>query len=78
LRHDTLRMLTEPVRILSEWRLWVVDGQIVTYSLYKAGSRVVHRHEIDDISLGVAGIDVDHALPEVQCIVIDLVAVDDT
>jgi hypothetical protein len=29
----------------------VVDGQIVTYSLYKDGSRVVHRHEIDGDAL---------------------------
>lgn len=51
LRHDTLLMLTKPVRILREWRLWVVDGRIVTYSHYKDGSRVVHRHEIDDDAL---------------------------
>lgn len=51
LRHDTLLMLTKPVRIMREWRLWAVDGRIVTYSLYKDGSRVVHRHEIDDDAL---------------------------
>ncbi len=54
LRHDTLLMLTEPVRILREWRLWVVDGRIVTYSLYKEGARVIHRHEIDDDALAFA------------------------
>jgi ATP-grasp domain-containing protein len=48
LRHDTLLMLTKPVRILREWRIWVVEGQVVTYSLYKEGARVVYRHEIDD------------------------------
>lgn len=48
LRHDTLLMLTKPVRILREWRLWVVDGKVVTYSLYKEGARVVYRHEIDE------------------------------
>jgi ATP-grasp domain, R2K clade family 3 len=51
LRHDTLLMFTKPVRIMREWRLWAVDGRIVTYSLYKEGSRVVHRHEIDDDAL---------------------------
>ncbi len=51
LRHDTQLMLTEPVRILQEWRLWVVDGQVVTYSLYKEGARVIYRHEIDDAAL---------------------------
>jgi len=54
LRHDTLLMLTTPVRILREWRLWVVDDKIVTYSLYKEGARVVYRHEIDDDALEFA------------------------
>jgi len=39
------------VRIRKEWRLWVVDGKIVTYSLYKEGRRVVYRHEIDEDAL---------------------------
>lgn len=51
LRHDTKLMLTKPVHILKEWRLWVVDEDIVTYSLYKEGSRVVYRHEIDGDAL---------------------------
>lgn len=54
LRHDTLLMLTKPVRILREWRLWVVQGRVVTYSLYKDGSRVIHRHEIDEDALAFA------------------------
>ncbi|MBB6223690.1 ATP-grasp domain-containing protein [Rhizobium leguminosarum] len=51
LRQDTLLMFTKPVRILREWRLWAVNDRIVTYSLYKDGSRVIHRHEIDDDAL---------------------------
>ncbi len=47
LRHDTEMMFTKPVRIQKEWRLWVVRDEIVTFSLYKEGSRVVYRHEID-------------------------------
>lgn len=54
LRHDTQLMLTEPVRIHKEWRLWVVGGKIITYSLYKEGSRVVYRDEIDDDALEFA------------------------
>ncbi len=54
LRHDTQLMLTKPIRILREWRLWVVDEQIVTYSLYKEGTRVVYRHEIADDALEFA------------------------
>lgn len=54
LRHDTQLMLTAPVRILKEWRLWVVRGEVVTYSLYKEGRRVVYRPEIDDDALRFA------------------------
>ncbi|MEM6758687.1 MAG: ATP-grasp domain-containing protein [Pseudomonadota bacterium] len=48
LRHDTELMLTEPVRILKEWRVWVVADTVVTHSVYKEGARVIYRAEIDD------------------------------
>lgn len=48
LRHDTKLMLCEPATILKEWRVWIVDGRVITWSLYKEGDRVIHRHEIDD------------------------------
>ncbi len=54
LRHDTKLMLTKPVHILCEWRVWIVNEKIVTYSLYKQGSRVVYRHEIDNDALEFA------------------------
>ncbi|SLN55693.1 hypothetical protein RUM8411_02708 [Ruegeria meonggei] len=54
LRHDTEMMFTKPVRIQKEWRLWVVRDEIVTFSLYKEGSRVVYRHEIDEDALDFA------------------------
>ncbi len=54
LRHDTELMFTKPVRIHKEWRLWVVRGEIVTFSLYKEGSRVLYRHEIDEDALEFA------------------------
>jgi hypothetical protein len=54
LRYDTLMMLTPPVRIFKEWRIWIVDGIVVTYSLYKEGMRVTYRHEIDADALEFA------------------------
>ena len=48
LRHDTELMLTQPVRIQKEWRIWVVNDVVRTFSLYKEGARVVYRHEIDE------------------------------
>lgn len=54
LRHDTLMMLTPPARILREWRIWIVNGHVVTYSLYKEGSRVTYRPDIDPDALEFA------------------------
>ena len=54
LRHDTVLMLARPARILKEWRLWVVGECVVTHSLYKEGSRVTYRQEIDDDALAFA------------------------
>ena len=47
LRHDTELMLTQPAHILKEWRIWIVGDVVRTVSLYKEGSRVVYRPEID-------------------------------
>lgn len=47
-------MLSRPVRIQKEWRLWIVNEQVVTYSLYKEGTRVVYRPEIDNDALAFA------------------------
>lgn len=54
LRHDTALMLSKPQRILKEWRIWVVANEIVTYSLYKEGARVVYRQEIDSDAFSFA------------------------
>ena len=55
LRHDTRLMLTQPANIRKEWRIWIVNGKVVTYSLYKEGARVVYRPEIDEDALQFAG-----------------------
>ncbi|MGX9356339.1 ATP-grasp domain-containing protein [Roseobacteraceae bacterium S113] len=51
LRHDSEMMLFTPKRIKAEWRLWVVGGKVVTWSLYKQGTRVLYKPEIDDDAL---------------------------
>lgn len=48
LRRDTLMVLTLPARICKEWRIWIVNGAVATYSLYKEGARVTYRQEIDN------------------------------
>ena len=55
LRHDTELMLSAPANILKEWRLWIVEDQVVTYSLYKEGAHVTYRPEIDKDALAFAG-----------------------
>ena len=54
LRHDTELMVCPPMRILREWRVWIVADRIVTTSLYKEGARVTYRPEIDDDAEGFA------------------------
>jgi ATP-grasp domain-containing protein len=72
LRHDTLLMLTKPVHILREWRIWVVEGKVITFSLYKEGTRVVYRPEIDDDALHFAQNMVDINPNYSQAYVIDI------
>ena len=54
LQHNTAMLLSAPVTIAQEWRLWVVDDQIITHSLYKSGARVIYRPEIDADALAFA------------------------
>lgn len=53
-RSNTLMMLTQPSRIEKEWRIWIVNGAVITYSPYKEGIRVTYRHEIDSDALEFA------------------------
>ena len=77
LRHDTEIMLTKPVRILKEWRLWVVLDEIVTFSLYKEGARVIYRHEIDEDALAFAKRLVEANPDYAPAYVIDICRTDD-
>lgn len=51
---DTEVMLSEPVNIQREWRLWVVNDRVVTFSLYKMGTKVIYKDEIDQDVLDFA------------------------
>lgn len=77
LRHDTELMFTKPVRILKEWRIWVVGTKIVTHSLYKEGMLVVYRPGIDEDALDFAT-QLVKANPEyAQAYVLDICRTDD-
>lgn len=45
---ETLVQICSPKKIYAEYRFWVVDGEIITSSLYKRGSRVVYDSHVDE------------------------------
>jgi hypothetical protein len=47
LTEDTLIQLCQPKVIFAEYRFWVVNGKIVTQSLYKRGDRVAYSRDVD-------------------------------
>jgi hypothetical protein len=48
---DTELLLSTPTTIQKEWRVWVVAGDVVTWSLYKMAGQMVVRQEIDQDAL---------------------------
>lgn len=44
---DTIIQVCEPKEIWSEVRYWIVDGNIVTRSIYKIGDRVQYSDQVD-------------------------------
>lgn len=60
LTKDTLVQVCQPKTIYAEWRFWVVDGQIVTYSQYKRGDRVIYSDQVDDYVIRYAHAMVRH------------------
>jgi hypothetical protein len=51
LEPDTELLLSTPITIQKEWRVWVVLGAVVTWSLYKMAGQMVVRREIDQDAL---------------------------
>lgn len=58
-------------KIYSEWRLFVVDGQIVTGSQYKQGNRTLYNRDVDQAVLDFGQRMVDHWQPA-DAFVIDI------
>lgn len=48
LRGNTQVMISEPKNIQSEYRFWIVDGNVVTGSLYKRGGRPFFSKDIEN------------------------------
>src|SRR5271167_677191 len=56
LTNDTMIQVSKPKTIYAEYRYWIVDGEIVTRSLYKRGQRVMYSSDVDpSIDYWVAG-----------------------
>ena len=76
LRKDTLLQLSTSKRILCEARVWVLDGQIVTHSLYKRGNKVMYAQEVDPHLLAFAQQAIEDWQPH-RAFVIDVCDTDD-
>jgi hypothetical protein len=48
LKPETLVQVSKPKEIYSEYRFWIVNGKIVTASLYKRGSRIIYDSEVGE------------------------------
>ena len=59
LEPDTELLLSRPVVIQKEWRVWVVGGEAVTWSLYKIAGQMFVRPEIDQDALDFVGAMID-------------------
>lgn len=44
---ETLVQICEPKIIFAEYRYWIVDGKIITRSMYKRGDKVQYSSEVD-------------------------------
>jgi hypothetical protein len=44
---DTKIVISSPKKILQEYRFWIINGNIITSSLYKMGHRVVYSSNVD-------------------------------
>lgn len=44
---DTIIQVCSPKKIYAEYRFWIVDQKIVTYSLYKRGDKVMYSSDVD-------------------------------
>ncbi len=59
LKPDTLVSCAPPKTIYREYRFFVVDGKLVTQSLYKSGTRICHDPLVDDDVIAFARAMVD-------------------
>lgn len=44
---ETAIQICEPKKIYAEYRFWIVDGYVVTSSLYKRGCQVIYDNKVD-------------------------------
>lgn len=72
---DSIIQLCELKKIISEYRTWVVDGKIVTASLYKRGPTVVYSDKVDQHIIDYAQSIVDQWSP-LRAFVLDVCEVE--
>ena len=70
MRPDTPIVLATPQRILAEWRWFIVEGKIVSGSMYRAHGQLRKLRETDSAVIDEAQALADHWLP-MDCVVMD-------
>ena len=73
---DTMVVLAEPKTIQAEWRWFIVDGKVVSGSMYRRSGQLVKIQETDLAVIAEAQAFADKWLPD-PCCVMDIALVDD-
>ncbi len=76
LRPDTEVVIASPKKILQEYRLFIVDGKIVTSSLYKIGSTPRYDSVVDEDVLSFGSYVISKWVPD-EAFVLDVARVED-
>lgn len=74
---DTELLLCPPTTIQKEWRIWVVAGEVVTWSLYKMAGLMVVRPEIDEDALAFVRSMIDVNPGYAEAYVVDICRTED-
>jgi hypothetical protein len=73
---NTVVVIANPRNIQAEWRWFVVGGEVIDGSMYRAHGQLIKQHETNQAVINEAQVLADKWLPD-PCCVMDLALVDD-
>lgn len=68
LTEDTILVVSEPKKILAEWRWFIVGGDVIDGSMYRSHGQLIKRHETDFDVINEAQSFADKWLPDENCV----------